>query len=68
MTITTKVKMLEKVFQKNPDFHFWPLAGQLIFQIFEKAKFQEIRLQNKKIHVVKPLVVSTYFSKKQRVT
>ena len=38
MTITTKEKILEKVFQKNPDFHFWPLAGQLIFQIFEKAK------------------------------
>ena len=28
MTITTKEKILEKVFQKNPDFHFWPLAGQ----------------------------------------
>ena len=27
MTITTKEKILEKVFQKNPDFHFWPLAG-----------------------------------------
>ena len=68
MTITTKEKILEKVFQKNPDFHFRPLAGQLIFEIFEKAKFYEIRLQSKKIHVVKPLVVSTYFSKKQRFT
>ena len=32
MTITTKEKILEKVFQKNPDFHFWPLAGQLFGQ------------------------------------
>ena len=48
MTITTKEKILEKVFQKNPDFHFWPLAGQMIFQIFEKTKFSDIRLKNKK--------------------
>ena len=39
MTITIKEKILEKVFQKNPDFHFWPLAGQLEKLIFEKFIF-----------------------------